>query len=175
MTLSAWFSHTTAAVALMTPLTVLAAPTPIFDGPAYKGEVTLGVVLPDGEPQTKTTPGSIQFGPTPEDDGTIQMRMFAEDDGAGASSELIVFGSYVDGGWLSRDLAIDLSVTPEGHIEGRGDDGERRFQFAGTVSPTRLQLNNEVYLITEQGGAPAGTRLTYTYVLQRAASASPAR
>lgn len=156
-----------AAMTLCLPLSTLAAPQPFMAGAPYQGDVTLGVVLPDGRTHTKTTHGSIAFTPDPNQTDVVQMVMRADESDAGASSELILFGTYEDGGWHTLDDVIDVKVQPNGQIRGTGDDDDKQFLFSGTASATRLQLNKEILLVTEQGGAPAGTRLTFSYTLTR--------
>lgn len=151
-------------LALSGSLTHAATPA---DGQPYAGDVRLTIAAPGARAQTQNGKATVSL--VPKGEGRADFVIEGGMVGNRTRADLTVKGTYRDGGWHSDPGDVPLSIAPDGRIDGGGHDRGQQlsFRLTGNATANRLQLRNEVTVGAAQGGAAAGTVLTYDYDVRR--------
>lgn len=157
----------TVLIAMLPGLALAADGEPSWAGAAYDGTVSLHIALPDGKVHAQRGAASAEW--VRESDNRVSLALHAKRSDAGSMTAMIIPGNYEHAGWRSTPGMIRLSVTPDGRIEGGGEDAgeQRRFTFQGQVTPTLFKLEHRMTVGRAEGGLPAGAVVTYDYDLHR--------
>lgn len=131
----------------------------------YKGRVDYLVELPTGKSITQYGAGSVLLERSAPGKANLQLQ--SKVSGTATEAELTIPGFYDDTGWRGDPGEVHVSIDADGRIKGGGTSDGRTFLFSGTFSPTDVRLKVRVTMAREEGGAPAGTILTYDYRVKR--------
>ncbi|WP_296271650.1 hypothetical protein [Pseudomonas sp. UBA6323] len=136
-----------------------------FGERAYTGRVDFKVAPPSGKSATHYGRGSVLLQRSAPGKASLQLQGKVPD--STTQTELTVPGIYDETGWRSEPGDVQMSITADGRVSGGGVSNGRTFLFSGTFSPTDVRLEVRVTTAREEGGAPAGTTLTFDYRVKR--------
>ncbi|CAM3854044.1 hypothetical protein [Ectopseudomonas alcaliphila] len=131
----------------------------------YTGRVDFKVAPPSGKPVTHYGRGSVLLERSAPGKAVLQLRGKVPD--STTQTELTIPGTYDDAGWRSEPDDVQMSIAADGRVSGGGVSDGRTFLFSGTFSPAEVRLEVRVTMAREEGGAPAGTTLTFDYRVKR--------
>lgn len=138
---------------------------------AFEGPLQVSIDSPDGESHQDAGRAGARL----EQIGDGRMRMavsgsIAQEGDAG----FVMEGAVDEGGWSATHEGVQLTLSPDGHLQGGGSIGNQLLELDGAVDPERFTLETTIELTGASGGGfPPGTRFTFRYALERVAEPAP--
>lgn len=138
-----------------------------YGGEPYLGKVDVNGYVPDnfsnGIEDSGT--GSAYF--TKTEDGKIRL-VVTGNINQPSDAGFVVEGIETDSGWSSSEGGVNIVIGKDGKISGSGVSHPNRLLFNGLVSAENFDLEVETELLeANQKGLPPGTKIIFSYDLQR--------
>ncbi|RIA32061.1 hypothetical protein DFO61_2791 [Ectopseudomonas oleovorans] len=131
----------------------------------YTGRVDFHVAPPSGKPVTQYGTGSVLL--TRSSTGKASLQLQGKVPDSTTQTEITIPGLYDAAGWRSEPGNVQVSIAADGRVSGGGASEGRIFLFSGSFTPTDVRLEVRVTTTQAEGGAPAGTTLSFDYRVKR--------
>lgn len=137
-----------------------------FGAGTYTGTVSARTTALDGASQVHRGRGEARF-------STNGLRVVGAIADPRGDAGFEVSGRPGGGGWQGAKGGLQFRIAPDGSISGGGVDGPQKIRFSGRASGAAMRLVADVELMERnRSGTPAGTRVVFTYDLERTGGGS---
>lgn len=145
-----------------------------YGGDPYMGTVQVDIIRPDGSyASTDYGEGSAYF--VDSGRGKAKLVVFGAIKDKKGDAGFTIDGIYQEKTWKGKSDSVLLEIGETGKLTGTAASYPQQFQFTGSITNVRLELQTRVKMLQRTtGGHPPGTTFLFRYVLRRDVNSQPA-
>lgn len=136
-------------------------------GDPYAGRVAVRGQIPGSSRNDMRDSGTGSASLTRTSDGKMQLTVVGSIRNPSDASSTATLTEN-DNGWITDEDGMSMTIGSDGKISGSGVDYPNRLRFDGFISEETFDLTVETELLeANQNNLPPGTKITYSYDLNR--------